>query len=257
MTSRSEPVQAILRELEKKGSRKVREEMLTRYGITAPKAHGVPLGVIKAMGKEIGTDHELALALWDTGWYEARLLTSFIDDPSKVTAAQMDRWARDFDNWGVCDTLCFNLFDRTPHAWRKVEQWTKKDAEFVKRGGFALLACLALHDKTTGDGPFLKSLRLVEAGADDDRNFVKKGVSWALRLIGRRSQSLNAAAVTLCERLAASSSPAARWNGKQALRELTSPLVRRQMAARTAKPTRNSQQSRNTKQPRIKAGGRK
>ena len=123
MTSTVERVNAVLRELEKKGSRKVRDEMLTRYGITAPKAYGVPVGVIKAMGKKLGTDHELALALWDTGWYEARLLTSFIDDPARVTAAQMDRWARDFDNWGVCDTLCFNLFDRTPHAWRKVEQW--------------------------------------------------------------------------------------------------------------------------------------
>ena len=244
MTTTADRVATVLRELEKRGSRKVRDEMLTRYGITAPRAYGVPVGVIKAMGKKLGTDHELALALWDTGWYEARLLTSFIDDPAKVTASQMDRWARDFDNWGVCDTLCFNLFDRTPHAWRKVEQWAKKDAEFVKRGGFALLACLALHDKKAGDAPFLKSLRLIEAGADDDRNFVKKGVSWALRLIGRRNQALNAAAVTLCERLVASTSPAARWNGKQGLRELTSPLVRRQLAAKAGKTLRK------------KAGGR-
>ena len=238
MTTVAERVASILRELERKGSRKVRDEMLTRYGITAPRAYGVPVGVIKAMGRKLGTDHELALALWDTGWYEARLLTSFIDDPAKVTAAQMDRWARDFDNWGVCDTLCFNLFDRTPHAWRKVEQWTRKDAEFEKRGGFALLACLALHDQAAGDAPFLKSLRLIEAGAEDDRNFVKKGVSWALRLIGRRSQALNTATVALGERLVTSSSPAARWNGKQALRELTSPLVRRQLAARAGKPLR-------------------
>ena len=245
MTTTAERVSAVLRELERKGSRKVRDEMLTRYGITAPRAYGVPVGVIKAMGKKLGTDHELALALWDTGWYEARLLTSFIDDPAKVTAAQMDRWARDFDNWGVCDTLCFNLFDRTPHAWRKVAQWAKKDAEFVKRGGFALLACLALHDKKASDARFLESLRLIEAGADDDRNFVKKGVSWALRLIGRRSQPLNTAAVALCERLTGSSSPAARWNGKQALRELNSPLVRRQLAAKAGRPLRK------------KVGGRK
>ena len=256
MTTTAERVVAVLRELEKKGSRRVRDEMVTRYGITAPKAFGVPVGVIKAMGKKLGTDHELALAIWDTGWYEARLLTSFIDDPAKVTAAQMDRWARDFDNWGVCDTLCFNLFDRTPHAWRKVQQWTKKDAEFVKRGGFALLACLALHDKASGDAPFLKALRLIETGADDDRNFVKKGVSWALRLIGRRSQSLNTAAVNLCQQLVVSSSPAARWNGRQALRELTSPLVRRQLAARTMKQSRNTRQSGNQKKPRNRVGGR-
>jgi 3-methyladenine DNA glycosylase AlkD len=238
-------VAAVLRELERRGSRRTRDELLTRYGITAPKAYGVGVGVIKAMGKKLGTDHDLALALWDTGWYEARLLTAFVDDPAKVTAAQMDRWAKEFDNWGVCDTLCFSLFDRTPHAWRKVEQWARKDAEFVKRAGFALLACLALHDKAAADAPFLKSLKLIEAAAPDDRNFVKKGVSWALRLIGRRNQALNAAAVELCERLAKSSAPAARWNGRQALRELTSPLVRRQLAAMAKK------------QPRKKVGGGK
>lgn len=245
MTAISDRVAAVLRELERKGSRRTRDEMLTRYGITAPKAFGVPVGVIKAMGKKLGTDHALALALWDTGWYEARLLTAFVDDPAKVTAAQMDRWARDFDNWGVCDTLCFSLFDRTPHAWRKAEQWAKQDAEFVKRAGYALLACLALHDKAASDARFLKSLEWIESGADDDRNFVKKGVSWALRLVGRRNQSLNAAAVELCERLVESPAPAARWNGKQALRELTSPLVKRQLAGKAKK------------QPRKKVGGGK
>ncbi len=238
-------VAAVLRELEHKGSRRTRNELLTRYGITAPRAYGVPVGVIKALGKKLGTDHELALALWDSGWYEARLLTAFVDDPAKVTAAQMDRWARDFDNWGVCDTLCFSLFDRTPHAWRKVEQWARKDAEFVKRAGFALLACLALHDKSAGDAPFLESLALIVGAAGDDRNFVKKGGSWALRLIGRRNAALNRAAVELCRRMAESSAPAARWNGKQALRELTSPLVRRQLAAKAGK------------KPRTRSGGRK
>jgi len=245
VTAVADRVAAVLRKLERNGSRRTRDEMLTRYGITAPKAFGVPVGVIKAMGKKLGTDHALALALWDTGWYEARLLTAFVDDPAKVTAAQMDRWARDFDNWGVCDTLCFSLFDRTPHAWRKVEQWVKKDAEFVRRAGYALLACLALHDKAATDVQFLKSLDLIESGANDDRNFVKKGVSWALRLVGRRNRSLNAAAVELCERLVESPAPAARWNGKQALRELTSPLVKRQLAARAKK------------QPRKKVGGGK
>jgi 3-methyladenine DNA glycosylase AlkD len=239
VTAVADRVAVVLRQLERRGSRRTREEMLTRYGITAPKAFGVPVGVIKQIGKSLGTDHELALALWETGWYEARMLTAFVDDPAKVTAAQMDRWARDFDNWGICDTLCFSLFDRTPHAWRKVEQWAKRDAEFVKRAAFALLACLALHDKTTGDAPFLKSLALIERAADDDRNFVRKGVSWALRLVGRRNQVLNAAAVELCRRLAESDAPSSRWNGKQALRELTSPLVRRKVSAvGTRKPTR-------------------
>ncbi|HSE65566.1 MAG TPA: DNA alkylation repair protein, partial [Gemmatimonadales bacterium] len=159
-------------------------------------------------------------------------------DPRLVTSVQMDRWARDFDNWGICDTVCFVLFDKTPHAWRKVEQWSKRREEFVKRAAFALIASLALHDKRSGDEPFLRSLKLIERAATDERNFVKKGVSWGLRVLGRRNQRLNTAAVEVSHRLAEADEPAARSIGKEALRELTSPLVRRKLAAksqRTAK----------------------
>jgi 3-methyladenine DNA glycosylase AlkD len=223
--------------LERMGTARDREN-LTRFGITAKKAFGVSMANVQSLGKRLGRNHDLAAALWDTGWYEARLLTSFVDEPERVTAAQMDRWCRDFDNWGICDTICFHLFDRTPHAWAKVEQWHDKRAEFVKRAAFALLASLALHDKASGDRPFLDSLPLVERAADDPRNFVQKGVSWALRLIGRRNPVLNEEAVTLARRLAASDEPAARWIGKEAVKELTGPLVMRQLAARrTVKKT--------------------
>jgi len=227
-----EKVPQVLAWLERRGTKRTREEMLSRYGITAPKAFGVSVGTIQQLAKRLGRDHELAAALWETGWYEARLLTAFIDDPARVTAAQMDRWARDFDNWGVCDTVCFHLFDRTPHAWRKVEQWSRRRDEFVKRAAFALLASLALHDKRAGDEPFIRSLALVERAASDPRNFVKKGVSWGLRVVGRRNQALNAAALETARRLAQSPEPSARWVGKEALRELTNAKVKRQLAAR-------------------------
>ena len=129
--------------LERRGTKRNRDAML-RYGIIAPKAFGVSVGDIKQLSKRLGSDHELALALWDTGWYEARMLAPFVDEPEKVTAAQMNQWARDFDNWAVCDHACFHLFDRTPHAWRKIEQWSVRREEFVKRAAFALLASVAL-----------------------------------------------------------------------------------------------------------------
>ena len=224
--------------LERHGSKAYREAMLTRYGITAPKAYGVKVGMIQQLAKRLGRDHDLAEALWKTGWYEARMLSSYVDDPALVTAGQMDRWARDFDNWGICDTVCFVLFDKTPHAWRKVDQWSKRREEFVKRAAFALIASLALHDKASGDKPFLRSLKVIERGATDPRNFVKKGVSWGLRVLGRRNQALNTAAIKVSRRLAESEEPAARSTGKEALRELTGPIVRRKLAAkagRTAK----------------------
>ena len=187
---------------------------------------------VQVLAKRLGRSHELALALWDTGWYEARLLTSFVDEPARVTSAQMDRWCRDFDNWGICDTLCFHLFDRTPHAWSKVARWSGRRDEFAKRAAFALLASLAGHDRTTGDQPFLDGLRLVEDAATDERNFVKKGVSWALRMVGRRNAALHAAAVRVARRLSASPEAAASWVGRGALEELTTPAVMRRIARR-------------------------
>jgi len=142
----------------------------------------------------------------------------------------MERWARDFDNWAITDTLCFHLWDRTPHAWQKIGAWTRRREEFVKRAGFALLASVALHDKAAPDGPFLKALPLIERGAADERNFVKKGVSWALRRIGNRSRALHAAAMELAQRLAASESAPSRWVGKDTLRDLERPLVRNRVA---------------------------
>jgi 3-methyladenine DNA glycosylase AlkD len=231
VSSKATRVREVLVWLERRGSKRNREGM-ARYGIVADKVFGVSVSTLQQLARRLGRDHDLAAALWKTGWYEARMLTSFIDDPARITPAQMDRWARDFDNWAICDTVCFHLFDRTPHAWQKVEQWSRRRDEFVKRAAFALLAGLSLHDKRAGDEAFLRSLVLVERAAADDRNFVKKGVSWALRVIGRRNQALNAAAVEVSRRLAESSKPAARWVGKGALKELTSPVVRRRLAAR-------------------------
>lgn len=153
----------------------------------------------------------------------------------RVTAAQMDRWCRDFDNWGICDTLCFNLFDRTPHAWTKVAEWSDQPDEFVKRAAFALLWGLTVHDKRADDDPFIRSLLLIERAATDERPFVKKAVNMALRAIGKRNPALNAAAVAVAKRLADSAQSSARWVGKDALRELNSPSVTRRLAARPAR----------------------
>ena len=207
--------------LEEHSSKKIRDEMLPRYGIDAPQAFGVSVANLHKLAKITGRDHEFALALWETGWYEARMLASLVDEPDRVTPAQMDQWCRDFDNWGICDTVCFKLFDRSPHAYKKVEQWAKRRDEFVRRGGFALMASLALHDKEASDDRFAKWFPLIEEGANDDRNFVKKGVSWALRAVGKRNAKLKSAAVKLAQRLASSERPSARWIGKDALRDLT------------------------------------
>lgn len=213
-------VESILATLKSLGVAKFRDEMESRYGITATDAYGVPMNKIQATAKELGRDHALAGALWDTGVYDARLLACFVAEPERVTTAFMDRWCRDFDSWAVCDTACMHLFDRTPHAFGRITAWASRTGEFQKRAAFALLASVALHDKKAPDQPFLDTFPLMEAAALDDRNFVKKGVSWALRGIGRRNAALNSAATALAKKLAASETPSARWIGKDALRDL-------------------------------------
>jgi 3-methyladenine DNA glycosylase AlkD len=224
-------VREIVASLKRLGSKRNREGM-ARYAIPSDQAFGVSVGTIQQLAKRPGRNHELALALWDTGWYEARMMCAFLDEPERVTPAQMERWCRDFDNWAICDTLCFQLFDRTPHAFAKVKEWSGRRNEFEKRAAFALLASLAGHDKTADDEAFLRCLPLIEEAATDERNFVKKGVSWALRGTGRRSPKLHAAAVKLAQRLAASSNASARWVGKDALRDLTRTLVVKQIEKR-------------------------
>jgi 3-methyladenine DNA glycosylase AlkD len=208
--------------LERRGSKRNREGM-ARFGIVAPKVFGVSVSDLRTYAKTLGRDHALALALWKSGWYEARMLAAFVDEPARVTPSQMDRWARDFDNWAVCDHACFHLFDKTPHAYAKAKAWASRDEEFVKRASFALIASLALHDKKAPDAKFAGFFRLIERAAPDDRNFVKKGVSWALRGIGHRSPRMRAEALKVAARLAASKEPAARWVGKDAIRDLSRP----------------------------------
>ncbi|MEP7042355.1 MAG: DNA alkylation repair protein [Dokdonella sp.] len=213
-------VQAALAWLQGHATTKRRDEMAPRYGVHTDKAFGTSMADMQKLAKRLGRQHALAVALWETGWYEARMLAALVDEPERVTPPQMDRWAKDFDNWGICDTVCFCLFDRTPHAFGKVVQWSRRRDEFVRRGAFALLACLALHDRQADNGAFLSCLPLIEKAADDERNFVKKGVSWALRAIGTRDAELKAAAVALAERLLDHPAAATRWIARDALRAL-------------------------------------
>jgi 3-methyladenine DNA glycosylase AlkD len=202
---------------------------MSRFGIPSKNALGVAMRDIKALGQKLGRNQPLAAALWDTGVYEARMLASFVGDPAKLTPKEMDRWCKDFDNWAFCDAMSFNLFDRTPHAWAKVAQWSKKSNEFEKRTAFALLWSLTVHDKGASNEQFLQGLTLIEQEAGDDRNFVKKAVNMALRAVGKRNRALHTAAVAVARRLADAQNATARWVGKDALRELTSPAVMKRL----------------------------
>ncbi len=195
---------------------------MARFGINSKNTLGISIPFLRSLAKKRGKDHQLAQQLWQTKIHEARLLAGFIDDPKLVTVKQMDAWAKDFDSWDICDQVCSNLFDRTPYAWKKANQWARDKREFVRRAGFVLMAALSVHDKQASDEDFLKFFPLVEKYSTDERNFVKKAVNWALRQMGKRKKSkLRKPALVLAKKLAASDNPAARWSGKDAVRELS------------------------------------
>jgi len=221
----------VLAWLERNGTRRYADG-LKRYGIVTTKAYGVPVGKLLAFAKKAGKSHALAASLWRTGRYEARLLAAMIDEPAQVTRAQMNAWAAGFDNWGVCDTVCWHLFDYTPFAPEKIRAWARSPREYVKRAAFAMVAGQAAHNKKATEAELLAFLPIIEKGAADERSFVKKGVSWALRRLGSRNLVLHEAAVDLSRRLAASEDASCRWVGKDALRDLTRPAVRARLARR-------------------------
>lgn len=207
-----------------------RLEGMNRYGISIEKRMGVKVPEMRKIAKQVGVDHTLALELWQTGIPEAMIVASMVDDPAAVTEAQMEDWVVDFNSWDVCDQVCMNLFEKTPFAWTKINEWVKREQEFVKRAGFALIACLAWHDKSSPDENFIELIPLINIGATDDRNFVKKAVSWALRNIGKRNRNLNRVVLEAAENLKASESKTARWIGSDTIRDITSPAAQRRLA---------------------------
>lgn len=202
---------------------------MVRFGITGKEVLGVSIYVLRDLAKEIGKDHELARRLWATGIHEARILAVFVEEVSKVTPEQMDKWASEFESWDDTDQATTSLFDLTPHAWAKVREWAKRDEEFVKRAAFSMIAGLAVHDKEANDKDFEKLLPLIKKHSTDDRNYVKKAVNWALRGIGKRNIALNKQAIKVAQKLKESSDKTAKWIGSHALKELTSEKVQKRL----------------------------
>lgn len=200
---------------------------MARFGINSKNTLGIPIPTLRILAKTIGKNHELALKLWKSGIHEARMLAGFIDDPVLVTNKQMEDWAGDFDSWDVCDQVCSNLFDKTRFAYQKAIAWSKRKEEFTKRAGFAMMACLSVHDKQAGDKRFSDFFPLIKQGASDERNFVKKAVNWALRQIGKRNLNLRKEALKTAREIQKLDSRHARWIVSDAIKELTSAKIER------------------------------
>ncbi|UCD71735.1 MAG: DNA alkylation repair protein [Syntrophobacterales bacterium] len=221
-------VEDVLKKLRAK-ARPDQLEGMARYAMVSEKRLGVSIPDLRKMAKEIGRDHELALKLWATGLQEGRILAAMIDRPEEVTEQQMEEWVKDINSWDVCDQVCMNLFEKISFAQKKIMEWSRREEEFVKRTAFSLIACLAWHDKEAPDEDFIRLLPVIKSGATDERNFVKKAVSWALRNIGKRNPHLNKAAMKAARDIQQIDSKAAQWVAAGAIRELESEAVQRRL----------------------------
>jgi 3-methyladenine DNA glycosylase AlkD len=220
---------AILTSLYSKANPKNVEGM-TRYGIKS--THGI-LGVstkyLFSLAKNIGTNHELALELWQTGILEARILGAFVADPKQIKKSTMNKWVRDFDNWAICDGVCTHCFRYTPYAHEVIKSWVQHKSEYIRRAGFTMIATLGVADKKSEDKVFLRYLPIIKRYSTDERNFVKKAVNWALRQIGKRNIKLNAAAIKTAKEIHKLNSSSAKWIASDALRELKSAAVQKRL----------------------------
>ena len=211
---------------------KARPEQLqgmAKYGMAVEQRLGVSVPDMRKLAKEIGRDHKLALDLWRTGIAEAKIVAAMVGDPDKLTEEQMEDWVTGINSWDVCDQVCMNLLERNRLAWKKIVDWSEREDEFVKRTAFSLVACLAWHDKKASDDRFIEVLPVIIRGATDERNFVKKAVSWALRNVGKRNLNLNKAAIDTAKEIKRLDSKAARWVASDTLRDLESEAIRRRL----------------------------
>lgn len=204
-------------------------EGMARFGIVSKSILGLTTPFLRSLAKIHKGNHTLAMELWSSGVFEARILAAMIGDPKQMTPAQMNAWAKEFDNWAICDGVCIHFFRKTPHAHKLAKQWSKRKEEFVKRAGFTMMATLAVHDKAAADSVFRQYLEIIKKSSHDERNGVKKAVNWALRQIGKRNLALNAVAIKIAGAIRTIDSPAARWIAADALRELKSDAVQKRL----------------------------
>jgi 3-methyladenine DNA glycosylase AlkD len=204
-------------------------EGMARYGMSISCRLGVSIPDLRAMAKSLGKNHQLATELWQSGFAEAKILAAMIDEIELVTEEQLDDWVIGFDSWDVCDQVCMNLFEKSPFAWKKIREWSQRNEEYVKRAAYALLACLAWHDKKAADEKFVSVFPVLKSGSTDERNFVKKAVNWALRNIGKRNKNLNKAAIELAKGIREIDSKSAKWIASDAIKELESEPVQRRL----------------------------
>ena len=196
-----------------------------KFGIVANNSLGIYHNDLKELAKLIDEDNQLAIQLFDSGIYEARILCSKLYNINDLTENLMEKWVTTFENWEICDTFCMGLFAKSKFAISKAIEWSDRENEFEKRAGFTIIAAYCMADKNTNNEIFEQFLPIIYRHSTDDRIYVKKAVNWALRNIGKRNKDLNRKAIKVANDLIKLDNKTATWIAKDALKELQGETV--------------------------------
>jgi 3-methyladenine DNA glycosylase AlkD len=212
-------VEDVLNEIKKSSSAKAKAAQ-EYFGVTGVNSIGLTTPQMRIIAKKIKTNHRLALQLWKTGIHEARHIATMIADPGQASEKLMEQWCKDFNSWDIVDGCCSSLFRKTPLAYKKAMEWSRREKEFEKRAGFTMMAQLSVHDKKAGDNLIEQFLPAIIRESSDERNFVRKAVNWALRQIGKRNERLCRKAIKVSKEIYKKGDTSSRWIATDALREL-------------------------------------
>ena len=189
---------AVMQALKAAGSEQTRKTY-ARHGAPPP-MFGVSFATLKVLMKQIGVDHELALALWATGNFDARNLAFKIVDPARMTSAELDRWASEMTA-RMCSSYVGMVAAEGPHAAKKVAQWLGSKTEGKRCHGWSLLGQLAARDEQTSDAFFEPHLATIARSLHAAPNDEREAMNLALIAIGCRSPGLRKSALAAAKRL--------------------------------------------------------
>ncbi|NOX43124.1 MAG: DNA alkylation repair protein [Gammaproteobacteria bacterium] len=216
-------IQEIIKKLERMADPEKVILKQKKFAIKAFNSLGIYHKDLKKLASEIGHNDSLALELFDTGIYEARILCSKVYNPHFITENLMEKWVVTFENWEICDSFCMGFFSKSEYALAKAVEWSEHECEFIKRAAFVIMASYGFVEKSAGNEIFEQFLPIIEREATDDRVYVKKAVNWALRNIGKRNIDLQKLAISSANKILKIDSKSAKWIARNALTELKKP----------------------------------
>lgn len=188
----------VLSELEALGTEQNRK--IYRRHSAGERIYGVSFANLGKLQKRIKRDHALAIDLWASGYFEARVLAAQIADPEAADGRMLDAWAKDLSGPAVCDYFA-GLVVKTRLARQRAEKWAKSKDEWLGRAGWSAIGRLAMEENDLPDAFFEEHLEIIEREIHRSRNRVREAMNTTLIAIGLRNPALEAKAVAAAKRI--------------------------------------------------------